>query len=74
MNKALFDDISDMDAARYEAAKRIGDATAVMDLLHPSSTAPMWRVCESFGVRADGPHGHWKKPTMWSRLFGALRG
>jgi hypothetical protein len=68
----LYDDISDADRGRYEAARRKGDPSPVLSLLHPSSTEPMWRVCVSFGI-AEGqpPTGTWKKPSFWSRLFGS---
>jgi hypothetical protein len=67
----LDDETSERDLARYEAARRAGDASSVMDLMHPSSTAPMHRVCESFGVRPDRPSGRLKtKPSLLSRLFG----
>jgi hypothetical protein len=65
----LWDDITDQDIARFEAARRTGDASAVMDLMHPSSTVPLQRVCESFGVDPDQPHGFWKKRSLLSRLF-----
>jgi hypothetical protein len=69
----LYDELSDEEVARYEAAKRAGDATQVLDLLHPSSTEPMSRVCAFLSVDASKPHGRWKKPSkpsLWSRLFG----
>jgi len=66
----LSDEISDDDLKRYEAAKRAGDASQVLSLLNPSSTAPMSRVCESFGLKGDQPAGRWKKRSFWSRLFG----
>ncbi|HTL32119.1 MAG TPA: hypothetical protein VL326_03280 [Kofleriaceae bacterium] len=66
----LWDDISDEDVARYEAARRAGDASSVMDLMHPSSTVPMHRVCASFGVQPDRPLGRsTKKRSFLSRLF-----
>jgi hypothetical protein len=66
----LWDDISDEDVVRYEAARRSGDASSVMDLMHPSSTLPMHRVCESFGVRSDRPLGRWtRKRSFLARLF-----
>jgi hypothetical protein len=65
----LSDEVSDDDVARYEAARRAGDATAVLDLMHPSSTAPVHRLCESLGVRGDRPLGRWKKRSLLSRLF-----
>ena len=65
----LDDEISDEDRARYEEAKRAGDPSAIIGLLHPYSLAPMWRVCEAFGIEeGDRPAGIWKKPSMWSRL------
>lgn len=68
----LWDDMSDEDVARYEAARRAGDASSVMDLMHPSSTMPMHRVCASFGVQPDRPLGRWtKKRSFLSRLFGS---
>ena len=68
----LDDELSDADLARYEEAKRAGDTSPVIALLRPSSTAPMWRVCESFGiVRGSEPAGVWKKPSLLSRLFGS---
>jgi hypothetical protein len=69
----LADELSDDDVARYEEAKRAGDPSPVMALLHPSSTAPMWRVCKSFGIK-DGsePAGVWKKPSFFSRLFSSM--
>ncbi len=65
----LWDELSEQDVARYEAARRVGEASTVMDLMHPSSTAPMHRVCGTFGVQPDGPLGRWKKRSFLSRLF-----
>jgi hypothetical protein len=65
----LEDVISDADRDRFAEARRLGDPTLVMDLLHPSSTAGMWRVCELFGIEeGDHPAGVWKRPSMLSRL------
>ena len=66
----LWDELSEEDVARYEAARRQGDASSVMDLMHPSSTLPMIRVCESFDVQVDPPLGRWKQRSLLSRLFG----
>lgn len=66
----LSDELSESDIERYNEAKRNGDAISVLQLLHPSSTAPMMRVCNSMGIRADAPAGRWKKRSFWSRLFG----
>lgn len=66
----LWDDMSDEDVARYEAARLAGDASSVMDLMHPSSPVPMHRVCATFGVQPDRPLGRWtKKRSFLSRLF-----
>jgi hypothetical protein len=68
----LDDEISDTDRARYDEARRAGDASPVLSLLHPSSTAPMWRVCASFGIARDQPPtGTWKKESFWTRIFGS---
>ena len=66
----LFDELSDEDVKRYEEAKRAGDAMSVLSLLHPSSTVPMLRVCDSLGIKADQPAGTWKKRSFRARLFG----
>lgn len=66
----LSDELSEEDVARYEAARRHGDASSVMDLMHPSSTAPMHRVCVSLDLRPDRALGRWKKRSLLSRLFG----
>ena len=66
----LSDELSNDDIKRYEAAKRAGDASQVLSLLHPSSTAPMMRVCNSLGIMADAPAGRWKKRSFWARMFG----
>ena len=66
----LSDELSDDDMKRYEEAKRAGDASKVLTLLHPSSTAPMMRVCDFLGIKADEPTGRWRKRSIWCRLFG----
>jgi hypothetical protein len=63
------DELSDEERARCAAAKRAGDASSVIELLYPTSTAPMWAVCESLGIKEGEPDGVWKKPSLWSRLF-----
>jgi hypothetical protein len=65
----LWDDISDEDIARYESARQAGDASPVLGLMHPSSTAPMHRVCGIFEVRPDIPHGRLKRRSFLSRLW-----
>ncbi|WP_143141468.1 hypothetical protein [Nannocystis exedens] len=66
----LLDEISAEDVTRFEAARRAGDPSAVLDLLHPSSTWPLWRLCEALGVAPDAPRGRWRKPSLWARLRG----
>lgn len=70
--EAVCEDLSDEDRARYEAASRAGDGTSVLDLIHPSSMAPMRRACTALGVRPDRPDGRWRKRggSLLSRLFG----
>ncbi len=46
---------SPADRARYEAAKLKGDPSLVMDLLSPSSTAAVGRICESLGLDPGEP-------------------
>ncbi|MFO0653299.1 MAG: hypothetical protein U0326_44170 [Polyangiales bacterium] len=55
-------EVSDVDRARYEAAKRSGDASTVFDLLRPSSTAVLQRLCGAFGVDPTAPAGRWRPP------------
>lgn len=65
----LWDDISEQDIARYEAARQAGDASAVLPLFHPSSTAPMQRACKYFGVEPAHPHARMRKRSFLSRLW-----
>jgi hypothetical protein len=60
----LYDELSSQDIARYETARRAGDSSAVMDLMHPSSMRPMRRVCSYLGVDPERPAGRWKKPAV----------
>jgi hypothetical protein len=66
----LWDDLTDEDIARYENGKAAGDASSVLDLMHPSSMEPMIRVCTFFGIQPDRPAGRWKRPSLLSRLLG----
>ncbi len=67
----LDDELTDEELARYEEARRSGDPSRAMELFNPSSTFPMIRVCESFGLKPDAPTGEWRKPSgFWKRLFG----
>jgi len=66
----LDDDISPEDLARYQAATRSGDVAAVLDLLRPSSTSHLNRLCLSFGIAADQPAGALLRRSLWSRLWG----
>lgn len=65
----LDDELTDEEIARYEAARASGDPSNVMELLNPSSTFPMARVCEFFGVKPDEPAGEWNRRSFWSRLL-----
>jgi hypothetical protein len=66
----LDDELSAEQIARYEAARQAGDARPVLDLLNPSSTEGMIRVCKFFGCRPDHPAGSWRKPSLLSRILG----
>ncbi len=65
----LYDELSEADIARYERAMAAGDPTPVLDLLHPSSLRPMRRVCRFYQIDPDRPAGHWRRPSLWSRLL-----
>lgn len=68
-------DLSEEDRARYEVARQRGDATPVFDMLRPSSTRPLRRVCASFGVDPSAPTGHWRAPRSlkpWILLCAVL--
>ena len=62
------DELSDADLARYEAARAIGDATNVMDLVH-ASAGGIHRVAAALGVDPSGPAGRYRRPGWWQRLF-----
>ncbi|CAN5728336.1 hypothetical protein BH11MYX2_BH11MYX2_34820 [soil metagenome] len=65
----LDDDISDEDIARYEAARTLGDASTVMDLVHASGSG-IHRVATALGVTPTLPHAHRRKPSFFKRVFG----
>ena len=65
----LWDEATDDELARFAAAKKAGDVTSVISLCHPSSTAPMHRVCEFLQLDANVFHGKWKKPSRLAWLF-----
>lgn len=66
----LDEEISDAAIARYEAARRAGDPSQVMDLLSPRSTTPLRRLCAFYGVDPDAPAARWAKPSFFTKLFG----
>jgi hypothetical protein len=66
----LDDGTSELEIARYEQARKARDATRVMKLLHPRSTAPLHRLCKFYRVDPNKPIARWEKPSFWSRLFG----
>jgi hypothetical protein len=68
----LDDDISSADLSRYVAAKAANDPSTVLDLVHPSSTAPMEAVCRFFGLDLSEPAVATlsvERPSLWARLF-----
>lgn len=68
------DDVSEDDLIRYEQAKRTGDPKPVMDLIHPSSLSPLYRLCGYFDVDPQHPTATWRRASWWSRVLSALRG
>jgi hypothetical protein len=75
----LDDDASSEDIGRYEAAQAAGDASPILDLMHPSSTEPMLRLCAFFKLDPAAPAARvrrgldrWGHPaqkrSLWSRL------
>lgn len=63
------DDLGDADIARYEAARAIGDARSVMDLVHASGGG-IHRVAAALGVDPSQPDARYRSPRWWRRLFG----
>jgi hypothetical protein len=66
----LDDDLRDEDIAQYEVARSHADPSAIMQLLHPSSIAPMTRVCTYLSVDPNEPIGLLKPRSFLSRLLG----
>jgi hypothetical protein len=68
----LYDEMSDEDLARYEAAKKDGDARSILGLIHPSSLTPFARLCRHFDLELQKPSAIWNPPkiSFLSRLFG----
>ena len=66
----LDDDASREDIARYRVAREAGDATGILDILHPSSVLPLIRMVEHFGIDPDSPMGRYERPSWWKRLLG----
>jgi hypothetical protein len=64
------DEVADEDRERLERARAAGDATSVLDLLHPSSSRPFQRLCRAHGVDPDEPHARWQRPSILMRIFG----
>ena len=65
----IYDDISDDDIARYEAARNVGDASGVMDLVHASGGS-IHRVAAVLGVDPSQPAGRYRRPSWWRRALG----
>ena len=61
------DDLSEADIARYEAARAIGDARNVMDLVH-ASAGGIHRVAAALGVDPSQPTGRYRR-SWWQRLL-----
>jgi hypothetical protein len=66
----LDDELSDDDLARYNDARDAGDASSILELLHPSSMAPLRRLCSHFQIEPDRPAGRLMPRSFWSRMFG----
>jgi hypothetical protein len=66
----ISDEITDEDLARYWAARAKGDPIAVLDLLRPDHLSPLYRLCAFHGLDAATPSATWKKPSLWSKMFG----
>ncbi|MFK7989792.1 MAG: hypothetical protein AB8I08_27485 [Sandaracinaceae bacterium] len=60
---ALYDEVSPADQARYEEARRTGDAASVLDLLHVGSGHGLRRLCTRWGVKPDAPHATYRPPA-----------
>jgi hypothetical protein len=65
----LSDELDDESIARFEAARKAGNPSAVLDLLEPHSTAPLLRLCALWGVDAQRPWARWRKPSFLRRLW-----
>jgi hypothetical protein len=65
----IHDDLSDADIARYEAARAMGDASSVMDLVHASGGS-IHRVAAWLGVDPRKPDGRNRTSRWWQRIFG----
>jgi hypothetical protein len=65
----IWDDLEDADIARYEAARAIGAASDVMDLVHASGGG-IHRVAAALGVDPSHPSGRYRRPRWWQRLLG----
>ena len=64
----IYDDLSDEDIARYEAARAIGDASSVMDLVHASGGS-IHRVAAALGVDPSQAVGRYRRPRWWQRAL-----
>ena len=62
--------LGERDVARFETARHAGTPAPVLDLLHPSSTAPMFRLCAFFEVSPEIPGAVAKPRSLWTRLLG----
>jgi len=63
----LFDQLSEQDMARCRLARAERDPSKIMDLLHPSSLLPLFRVVRGMGHGPDHPEGTIRGP--WWKLW-----
>jgi hypothetical protein len=72
----VWEDVSEADRLVYQAAREAGVVGEAIHLLHPSSTAPMYRVCAAFNINEGEASGRWSlaKTSLFSRLFSRHRG
>jgi hypothetical protein len=69
----LSEEVSEDDVVRYEQARRTGDPGPVIDLLHPSSLAPLYRLCRHFDTDPRHAVATWRRASLWSRVLSTLR-
>jgi len=63
----IYDDLDDADLTRYEAARQMGDAAPVMDLVHATGGG-IHRVVKALGVTPDKDDAQYHRPRWWRRF------